>query len=134
MIKVFVYGTLKPGGHYHQEYCGEGLVSAIPALTRGQLFDFPHLGYPGMTPGTDWVQGYLLTFCSEAVLVGLDALEDYDPTRPRAENEYWRERVVIFDLDYQKLELAWAYFMDTDRVRAMQGIYLANGDWPVTKR
>lgn len=131
LLKVFVYGTLKPGGRYHRQYCAADLVTAIPALTHGQLYDFPQLGYPGMTPGPDWVQGHLLTFRSEQVLVDLDGLEDYDPTRPMAENEYWREEVKVFDLNYQTLGMAWAYFMDEARSRALGGVYLADGNWPV---
>lgn len=77
---VFVYGTLKPGGRYHQRYCGKALAQALPAVTKGRLYSFTQWGYPAMTAGDDWVKGYLLTFydtadvCS-AVLKQLDDLE-----------------------------------------------------------
>lgn len=84
-----------------------------------------------MTCGNDWVLGYLLTFRSEQVLTALDDLEDYNPTRPATENEYWRERVTVFDLNQRVLETAWVYFMTPERVQAMGGIYLTDGNWPV---
>ena len=59
-LQVFVYGTLKPGGRYHQRYCGEFLTEAVTlVIALGHLYDFPQLGYPAMTHGNDWVKSYL---------------------------------------------------------------------------
>ena len=47
VYKVFVYGTLKPGGHYWPQFC-EGKVSEVlPAKVQGKLYDL-HVGYPGV--------------------------------------------------------------------------------------
>ncbi|NEP16344.1 MAG: gamma-glutamylcyclotransferase [Leptolyngbya sp. SIO4C1] len=131
MLEVFVYGTLKPGGYYHQQYCAPYLTEAIPALVKGQLYHLPQAGYPGMTLGDDWVQGYLLRFVERQVLAGLDALEDYQPGRPAAMNEYVRSQIQVFDSQQQPLAWAWAYFMSAERVRQHQGRYLADGHWPL---
>lgn len=52
---VFVYGTLKPSGRYHQRYhqryCANFLTAALPAQVKGELYDFSQLGYPALTPG-----------------------------------------------------------------------------------
>ncbi|MEL7501614.1 MAG: gamma-glutamylcyclotransferase family protein [Cyanobacteria bacterium J06554_6] len=129
--RVFVYGTLKPGGQYHDEYCGRYLVKAEGAIARGQLYDFPQLGYPGMTAGDGWVQGYLLSFSSHAVLEKLDWLEDYDPQASPEENEYVRHQASIWTLDGRPLGMAWVYLMDTLRVQALGGVHLVNGVWPL---
>jgi gamma-glutamylcyclotransferase (GGCT)/AIG2-like uncharacterized protein YtfP len=45
-IDVFVYGTLRPGGRFHDRFC-RGLVRAEAALARGTVERLP-AGYPRM--------------------------------------------------------------------------------------
>ncbi|MBK1857811.1 gamma-glutamylcyclotransferase family protein [Cerasicoccus arenae] len=128
--RVFVYGTLKPGGYYWHRFC-EGRVSNIlKAKVKGSLFALP-LGYPALVTGDGWVQGYLLTLYDEAVLAGFDMLEDYDPDRCSSENEYERVEVSVYFEDGQAAGSAWAYVMELDRVNQQQGVIIANGDWDV---
>ena len=134
-LSVFVYGTLKPGGRYHQRYCGADLTEAIPALVKGRLYDFPQLGYPAMTAGEDWVAGYVLEFVRPAavcavILQRLDALEDYQPGRPADENDYVRCQVQTFSRERARSQIAWGYVMPEERVRSQGGIYLPDGTWP----
>ncbi len=134
---VFVYGTLKPGGRYYQRYCGVYLPTAIPAAMRGQLFDFPHLGYPGMTVGNDWVQGYLLVFsqppslCSQ-ILSQLDRLEGYQPSLATSDNDYERCWLDVFDRHYQLLKQAWVYRMTLSTVVAEGGVLVSGGNWAIS--
>ena len=56
---VFVYGTLKPGGIYHDRFCSSFKFEAEEAYVNGKLFDFSPLGYPGALEGdgtkpNDW--------------------------------------------------------------------------------
>jgi gamma-glutamylcyclotransferase (GGCT)/AIG2-like uncharacterized protein YtfP len=90
MLKVFVYGTLKPGEANYQRYCGFQVVDAKKAYTFGKLFALP-MGYPAMTLGHSLVYGYLLTFLEQKVLNNLDILEDYQPSRQMSENLYNRQ-------------------------------------------
>ncbi|NJN23760.1 MAG: gamma-glutamylcyclotransferase, partial [Acaryochloridaceae cyanobacterium RL_2_7] len=46
-LKVFVYGTLKPGYDNHNRYCRDRLLEIQPAQVKGSLFQLP-VGYPGM--------------------------------------------------------------------------------------
>ena len=131
-IDVFVYGTLKPGGQYHQAYCAPYLKQAQPAQVQGRLYDLPHLGYPVITLGTDWVKGYLFTLDAIA-LSGLDYLEGYAPPEqpvPQAQDdfveEYRRQQIAVFDLAGQVLGDAWIYVMDSPPAGA---IWLAEGEW-----
>ncbi|MEL6899880.1 MAG: gamma-glutamylcyclotransferase [Cyanobacteria bacterium J06606_4] len=139
---VFVYGTLKPGGRYHQRYCSDYLTRARPAVARGRLYDFPDLGYPAMTWGKDWVKGYVLTFVQpelacQQILQRLDGLEGFYPEHQSAENEYERQRVLAVLMNEggsaaeEKSQSAWAYFMAAEKVRSLGGQYLPSGDWPV---
>ena len=129
MHKVFVYGTLKPGGHYWPAYC-EGKVSdAVPARIRGELYDL-HVGYPGLLLGADsWVQGYVLTFPREADFLQLDVLEDYVPGRAEAENEYNRLKVEYFDAAGAPMGEVWAYAMTPKMVRHFKGTLIDGGAW-----
>ena len=129
MTRVFVYGTLKPGGQYHDEYCSEYLVEAVAAIAPGQLYDFPHLGYPGMTVGDGWVHGYLLSFSSVAILEKLDWLEDYDLKSDPAHNEYQRQQIEVFTPAGNTLGQAWIYSMTSERVASQGGVRLEQGSW-----
>ncbi len=127
-MKVFVYGTLKPGECNYLRYCEGKVVDACPAIARGQLFALP-IGYPAMVVGEGNVCGFLLYFAQEDILDDLDRLEDYHPLREPTQNEYQRQEIAIFDLNFQSLGTAWAYFMLPDRVRSLGGIWLRDGTW-----
>lgn len=127
-MKVFVYGTLKPGESNYLRYCEGKVVDACPAIARGQLFALP-VGYPAMVAGEGIVCGFLLCFANAAILDDLDRLEDYNPLREPTENEYQRQEIEICDRHFKPLGTAWAYCMVPDRVRALGGIWLPDGTW-----
>lgn len=127
-IKVFVYGTLKPGELYHAEYCQGRVVASCEAIVKGKLFDLL-LGYPAMTAGSDWVYGFLFTFADRNVLKTLDELEDFNPDRPIAENDYQRREIEVFDLQQRSLGFAWAYLMSRSQVQRLGGTWLPSGVW-----
>lgn len=127
MLKVFVYGTLKPGESNYQRYC-TGVMEVKQAIAFGQLFALP-FGYPGMTPGNSLVRGFLLSFSNSEILNQLDWLEDYDPQRPIAENEYYRQLIETFNSAFEPLATAWAYLMTPEKVQACGGVLLPDGWW-----
>lgn len=127
-MKVFVYGTLKPGECNYLRYCEGKVVDACPAIARGEIFALP-IGYPAMVAGEDNVCGFLLYFANSAILDDLDRLEDYHPLREPTQNEYQRQEIEIFDRHLKPLDTAWAYFMLPDRVRSLGGIWLPDGTW-----
>lgn len=127
-MKVFVYGTLKPGQVNYKRYCGDRVLTTALAQVQGQLFDLP-LGYPAMTAGDGWVQGYLLQFAEGFTLAALDRLEDYQPDRFETQNEYQRKEVEVFDPKGRSLGLAWAYFMTYQKVQQYRGQWIASGEW-----
>jgi gamma-glutamylcyclotransferase (GGCT)/AIG2-like uncharacterized protein YtfP len=128
LLKVFVYGTLKPGECNYQPYCAGRVIEVHPAIAFGQLYDLP-LGYPAMTLGNSAVQGYLLTLTDSAALDILDELEDYHPQRSPDQNEYIRQRVDTFNLNHQPLGPAWAYLMELEQVKRLDGILLPQAIW-----
>ena len=126
-LKVFVYGTLKPGYDNYDRYCGDRLLASQPAKVKGALYALP-VGYPGMTYGEQWVQGYLLTLKEDGqTLQDLDALEDYHPHQ--AHSLYQREITKVFKPEGECLGEAWVYFMAIATVRSMQGRTLPSGCW-----
>ena len=128
LTKVFVYGTLKPGEANYQQFCAKYVVAARQAIALGELFDLP-LGYPAMTPGNFKVYGFLLSFANPEILQQLDWLEDYDPQRAIAENEYYRQQIEVYDTALVPIGTAWTYLMSPKQVRAFGGVFLPGGCW-----
>ena len=128
MLKVFVYGTLKPGEANYQRYCALQVVDAKKAYAFGKLFALP-MGYPAMTLGDSVVYGYLLTFVDVKVLNNLDILEDYQPSRQRTENLYNRQEVEIYDLEGRSLGIAWVYLMKEQQICQLKGSLVQRDGW-----
>jgi gamma-glutamylcyclotransferase (GGCT)/AIG2-like uncharacterized protein YtfP len=128
MLRVFVYGTLKPGQCNYLRHCGDRIIQAQAAQVQGKLFDLP-LGYPAMTDGEDWVKGYLLCFQDPTILMELDELEDYSSDRNPLDNEYERRWVDIFDPHRSPLGMAWAYCMEPTKIADLGGVWLPQGYW-----
>ena len=129
-LHVFVYGTLKPGGVNFNRYCKDRVIATRRAYIYGELYDLPRLGYPGIIHGTSHVHGFVLSFDTQAILPALDALEDFDPHRNPAENDYNRESIVTYLCsDRTSTISAWAYFMNPDLVRRSGGILIPDGWW-----
>lgn len=129
-IRVFVYGTLKPGGHYWSRFCEGKVTAAEPASVRGQLYDLP-MGYPALVlGGQERVQGYVLTLRESVVLAGFDYLEGYSEKRLPSANEYQRVRVDAFRPGGEYLGEVWSYCMEQARVTALGGTLLVSGSWP----
>ncbi|WP_017316282.1 gamma-glutamylcyclotransferase family protein [Mastigocladopsis repens] len=131
-MKVFVYGTLKPGEENYQRYCAGQVVNATKAVAQGKLFALP-MGYPAMTQGDSPIHGYLLSFIDSRVLTDLDNLEDYYPDRSVSENLYNREQIVTRDSQGHSLGWAWVYIMTEELALQLGGIHLPDGWWSATE-
>lgn len=157
-LSVFVYGTLKPGGHYWPEFCEGKVGEPIPAKIRGELYDL-HVGYPGLwlggpdsdramtgqekalnriqarqsvpLPNAGWVQGCILSFKTEKDFLRLDYLEGYDPNRPYSKNEYIRLKVPGYRPDGEPLGEVWTYEMTDTTMARHKGTLIEDGNWPV---
>lgn len=127
-LHVFVYGTLKPGGYFYPHYCEGKVVANVEAIALGILYDLP-MGYPALTPGENWVYGYVLSFADFGVLAALDELEGYDPNGSPQENEYERSPTAVYTLDHDPLGTVWAYWMTAEKAEQLGGTRLAHGRW-----
>lgn len=127
--RVFVYGTLKPGGLYWSRFC-EGRVRAVrEARVRGRLYDLD-LGYPALRPGgSEWVTGVVLELADPEVLRGIDRLEGFVPGRDENQNEYTRCRAEAFDPGGEALGPVWIYKMDACKIEALGGRLIPDGVW-----
>jgi gamma-glutamylcyclotransferase (GGCT)/AIG2-like uncharacterized protein YtfP len=128
-LNVFVYGTLKPGSANFDEYCGNKVIASHRAYIVGELYHLPRLGYPGAIHGQSKVHGFVLTFEDATILSQLDELEDYDPQRQQAENEYTRELVITYSIDQTPDIATWVYLMTADRIQQLSGMLLPDGWW-----
>ena len=128
LLRVFVYGTLKPGEANYEYYCNNKVLDLKKAYVRGELYALPQ-GYPAAIQGNNFVYGYLVSFSTSEVLSHLDRLEDYHPQRPISENLYNRKQVEIYDLNNNSLGLAWVYFMSLAMVHTLKGTPQTDGWW-----
>jgi gamma-glutamylcyclotransferase (GGCT)/AIG2-like uncharacterized protein YtfP len=127
-IRIFVYGTLKPGEANYPKYCATKVVDVKTALTWGKLYALPQ-GYPAMTLGNETVWGYLLYFTDPRVLTALDELEDYQPYRDVAANLYYRQYIQTYTPTGLSLGEAWAYLMTEEQVVQLGGTPQGNSWW-----
>jgi gamma-glutamylcyclotransferase (GGCT)/AIG2-like uncharacterized protein YtfP len=136
-VMVFVYGTLKPGEVNYPRFCAGRVLLVEAALVQGKLFQIPYYstpmpdGYPAMTEGTDWIEGYVLTFADRdhEILQMLDHLEDYEEGRSPTENEYQRQKLQIFTPDHQPRGTAWGYVMTPEKLAELGAIALETSSW-----
>lgn len=135
LLKVFVYGTLKPSEANYDRYCKPWVIEAKAAIAYGRLYDLP-IGYPALTGGNFPVFGFLLYFDSPEILIKLDELEDYQPDRPIEANEYFRTKTDVFAsgidaefTDPPRLEQAWVYQMRPALIDQLGGVWLPEGEW-----
>jgi gamma-glutamylcyclotransferase (GGCT)/AIG2-like uncharacterized protein YtfP len=128
LLKVFVYGTLKPGESNYEAYCADHTIDIQEAIAYGELFDLP-FDYPAMTTGDRPVYGYMLSFANPTVLNDLDELEGYSSDQTSEENEYIRSEIEVFSLEGKPLGVAWIYLMHPKEVTRLGGILLPHGKW-----
>lgn len=126
-VRVFVYGTLKPGEENYDCYC-KNHCEVQEAIVFGQLYDLP-FGYPALTAGNLPVYGFLLSFTDSGILARLDELEDYNSVRQPDQNEYFRAKTDVFSLTHQPVGWAWTYWMKQAQVQQWGGVLLPQGKW-----
>jgi gamma-glutamylcyclotransferase (GGCT)/AIG2-like uncharacterized protein YtfP len=135
IVRVFVYGTLKPGEVNDWVYRGYA-VTAVPAIAQGQLYHLP-FGYPALTVGSDRIQGVLLSFDNPHLLNVLDQFEQHDPVALRrlvpegnlAAYGYRRQTLALWDLQGKAFGDAWFYAISPAAVQQMGGIRIRQGVW-----
>ena len=128
LVRVFVYGTLKPGEANHKRYCAGKVVNVKRAFVQGKLFALP-MGYPAMTLGDSQVYGYLLSFSNPRILNELDVLEDYQPNRQPPEKLYNRQIIEVYEPQSLSLGWAWVYLMTVQQVEQLGGFLQPDGWW-----
>lgn len=128
-LKVFVYGTLKPGEPYWDRYCEGKVWASVPAMVKGRLFHLPE-GYPALVSGGDeWAHGYLLYLKEDSALTAIDELEGFHPEKTVSECEYTREKIACFDTTGDPFEVAWTYLMDLDKIASLGGTPVPKNIW-----
>lgn len=129
MLKIFVYGTLKPNEANFQRFCQPYVQDLQPALAEGKLYHLTRRGYPAMTLETGWVEGCLMIFADHRILQTLDELEDYQIGRSPELNEYQRQKRPIYSPSKTLLTEAWTYIMLPEAVTNLGGIPLQQSSW-----
>lgn len=128
LVRVFVYGTLKPGEANYKRYCADKIIDVKRAFVQGKLFALP-MGYPAMTLGNTQVYGYLLSFSNPRILNELDLLENYQSTRQPLENLYNRQIIEVYQPQSLSLGWAWVYLMTLEQVNQLGGFLQPDGWW-----
>ena len=125
-IRLFVYGTLKPGEWAFESLCGGQVMAMAPAIAAGRLYHLPQ-GYPALSLETGWVQGVVLSL-PITLLAAIDHFEGYDPHQGE-QSEYQRQWRPIYHPDHTPFASAWLYTMTQDQIQALGGEWLPQGIW-----
>ncbi len=128
MLRVFVYGTLKPEESNYLLHCEGYVIEKVRAYAEGELYHLK-LGYPAMIVGEGKVHGYLLTFWDSTRLKQLDDLEGYNPYRSPQDNEYLRRSLPIYTMTGNSLGEAWTYVMTLAKIQELGGTLIHSGWW-----
>jgi gamma-glutamylcyclotransferase (GGCT)/AIG2-like uncharacterized protein YtfP len=117
-VKVFVYGTLKPGEENYA-LCRDRVLHVEAAIASAHLYHLP-LGYPAIMLGNGIVHGYLLSFSDPTIL---NCLDEYET------EAYDRQQIEVFTPQHDSLGFAWAYVMTPEQITHYQGILVPSGCW-----
>jgi len=134
---LFVYGSLRTGGHRHgwlQRTNPEGMT---PAFAPGRLFHLPEPGFPALVPGPEppgpapgpgWVTGEFFGYGDERELE--DALQDLDQLED-VDGGLFERQLLPVRLDSGHRYAAWVYVFPEDRLPRLEreAIELPGGDW-----
>ncbi|MBM0741567.1 gamma-glutamylcyclotransferase [Phormidium sp. CLA17] len=138
-MKVFVYGTLKPG-EINYFICDRWVTESCPAIAVGSVYHLP-FGYPAMVAnGNGIAHGVVLSFADSTILQKLDEFEQHDPdvfqyhcpTLSLDAHQYQRQAIAVFNPDGISLGDAWAYLMTSTQTLQMGGILVPAGRWKGT--
>jgi len=129
-LKVFVYGTLMPGGFYWDRYCEGRVERWWKARIRGEIYHLP-LGYPAARlGGPHWIYGVVLVLRDRRALEGIDELEGFSPKNPDdPSREYLRKRVEALGEGGEPPQQVWAYEMDLAKINGLGGVRIESGLW-----
>lgn len=122
--RIFVYGTLKPGGRFNYLTAGLGLKSVSPAYIDGfDLYGLKPQNYPGIVPGRGRVYGDVLEF--ESIIKGLEVLDELEGVAKKPPL-YHRQKTIIFP---QQKE-AWVYIFNMNEFKeTTKLILIKSGEW-----
>lgn len=126
-IRIFVYGTLKPGQANWERALSGHVRRRMAGFIRGRLFDLP-TGFPAATAGDGRVHGHVLHLPT-AMLARVDEIEGFEPGRDPDRNLYQRLTVPAFTPQGAPAGKVYAYIMDGDRVDRLGGTELPGGVW-----
>jgi gamma-glutamylcyclotransferase (GGCT)/AIG2-like uncharacterized protein YtfP len=121
-VPVFVYGTLKQGGRYHEVMQQAGGALTGPAQVRGGLIDLGD--YPGLVSADGRVDGEVYLVTGEGLAI-LDRLEDFDPAN-LPDSLYHRRWTSLLAGPVSR---AWVYWYNP--VRVPPATVPAAGSWPL---
>jgi len=134
---LFVYGTLRSGGHNHAWVLRTHPEGLTRAYAPGRLFHLPEAGFPAVLaipeppdppPGPGWVTGEFIGYGDdlelESAATDLDALEDVD-------GGLFERRLMPIVLSSGHRYQAWVYVFPEDRLTRLEreGLELPGGDW-----
>lgn len=111
--RVFVYGTLRRGGHYHSVLSDALFIRNAHTQAEYELIDLGE--YPGMLPGGK------TSIAGEIYAVNNDTLRELD-TLEECPNLYTRERISLIGCDE-----VWGYlYRGADAPHQPR---IVSGDW-----
>ena len=132
-MNFFVYGTLKEGGFFANNFDNIRETCKKAVLKGYDMYGIGHSGaayYPGIIPGTGEIHGEVHSYnkkAMESVLKAIDSIEGYDPNDHES-SLYLRKKVLV-ELEDGTEERVMVYIFNRKIHRYYDKI--ENGVWDV---
>lgn len=132
-VKIFVYGTLKEGGHFAKNF-DSVRENAKPATIRGQLFDvagwFPGIKLTDVPD--DIVHGELHEYNeAEEVIKQMNRIEGFDPDNPE-KSLFIRKKVTVETEEGEKEEAeVYEFNFENAGDKVDKAIRVESGVWEI---
>lgn len=128
---IFVYGSLMEGFWNYQKALEGHVIKKEIGYVQGKLYHMPYKGYPALVPGSDDIQGELLTIdVFEEVEKQLSEIENYYGKNDER-NEYEVKSVEVYDIQGKKIIDADVYYyqVERDALFEKEAVYLEKASW-----
>lgn len=117
-MKLFVYGTLRPGSTAFEKYLQQYCLNSQDAYIYGSLYQMKDRTFPALLAGNRMIRGVLFELCDDFDWKNLDLYEEYIAEN-HVDNLYNRSLSKVFTRNDEEVD-AYVYWYNLTRTQAKE--------------